>query len=159
MREHQQYALLTVPAIAFLEAFIGVGFFISGFILLSVCTLLYIEQISTLQQILPLAFGGAILSDHCGFYIGRLTGRRFHRTKFVSKRSELFAKAEASIVKYGGWAILFGRFMTPIRSFVPLLTGASGMPRLKFSLYDLLACTLWTLALGALVLGLDKLWL
>jgi len=158
LREHQQYALLAVPAIAFLEAFVGVGFFISGFILLSVCTILYTEQIATLGQILPLAFGGAILSDHCGFYIGRLTGRRFHRTKFAIKRSDLLNKAEASINKYGGWAILFGRFMTPIRSFVPLLTGVSGMPPLKYSLYDLLACTLWTLALGGLVTGLDKLW-
>jgi len=158
LREHQQYALLAVPAIAFLEAFVGVGLFISGFILLLVCTILYTEQIATLQQILPLAFCGAILSDHCGFYIGRLTGRSFHRTQFASRRSDLFEKAQASIVKYGGWAILFGRFMTPIRSFVPLITGGSGMPALKYSLYDLLACTLWTLALGALVTGLDKLW-
>jgi len=156
---HQhQYALFAVPVIAFLEAFIGVGFFISGFILLTVCTILYTEQIATLQQILPLAFGGAILSDHCGFYLGRLTGRRFHQTQYATKRSNLLKKAEASIVKYGGWAILFGRFMTPIRSFVPLLTGASGMPALKYSLYDLLACTLWTLALGALVTGLGKFW-
>jgi membrane protein DedA with SNARE-associated domain len=147
-----------VPAIAFIEAIVGVGFFIPGVILLSVCTILYTEQIATLQQMLPLAFCGALLSDHCGFYIGRLTGRRFHKTKFAHKRAQIIEKAEANIVKYGAFAIFFGRFMTPIRSIVPLLTGASGMPRLRYTAYDVFACAVWTLALGGLVVGLDTFW-
>ena len=46
--------------------------FVSGVILLATCTVMYTEQIATLAQMLPLAFAGAMLSDHCGFYIGRL---------------------------------------------------------------------------------------
>jgi len=39
--------------LAFLEAFVGIGLFISGAILLSVCTLLYVEQIAGLELMLP----------------------------------------------------------------------------------------------------------
>ncbi len=158
MREHQQYALLVVPLFAFLEAFVGIGLFISGAILLSVCTFLYVEQIATLQQMLPLAFLGALLSDHSGFYIGRFMGPKFHHTSFAMKRAKALNKAEQSIAKYGVFAIFIGRFLTPIRSIVPLVTGVSGMARTKYTTFDFLACASWTICLGLLVVGLDKIW-
>ena len=147
-----------VPLLAFLEACVGVGLVVSGIVLLSVCTVLYVEQIATLQQILPLAFCGATLGDHSGYYLGRWFGPRFHHTKFAQKRAEFLKRAEQKITQYGNFAILIGRLMTAIRSLVPLLVGVSGMPRLKYTVYDLLACGIWTAGLGLLVIGLDKFW-
>ena len=143
---------------AFLEAFVGIGLFISGAILLSVCTLLYVEQIAGLELMLPLAFLGAVLSDHSGFYIGRVMGPKFHDTAFAAKRANKLKKAERTIQKYGGFAIFVGRFLTPIRSVVPIITGISGMARARYTVFDFLACTVWTLCLGLLVVGLDQLW-
>ena len=147
-----------MPILAFLEACVGIGLFVSGVILLSVCTLLYVEQIATLNQMLPLAFCGAALGDHSGYYFGRWLGPRFHHTRFAQKRAEILKKTEQRIIKYGSFAILFGRLMTAIRSIVPLLTGVSGMPRLEYTAYDLLACAIWTAGLGLLVVGIDKVW-
>ena len=110
MREHQQYALIIVPIIAFLEAFVGIGLFISGAILLSVCTILYVEQIAGLEQILPLVFFGATLSDHSGYYIGRFVGPKLHDTQFAIKRAAVLEKTENAIVKYGVFSIFLGRF-------------------------------------------------
>lgn len=147
-----------VPLLAFLEAFIGIGLFISGAILLSVCTVLYVEQIATLQQMLPLAFLGALLSDHSGFFIGRFMGPKFHHTAFAIKRAKMLEKAEESLNKYGVFAIFIGRFLTPIRSVVPLVTGLSGMARARYSIFDFIACALWSACLGLLVIGIDKVW-
>lgn len=147
-----------MPLIAFLEAFVGIGLFISGAILLSVCTILYVEQIATLQQMLPLAFLGALLSDHSGYYIGRFVGPRFHHTSFAVKHARTLKKADQSIVKYGVFAIFIGRFLTPIRSVVPVVTGISGMARVRYTVFDFMACALWTVCLGLLIVGLDKLW-
>jgi membrane-associated protein len=158
LQEHRQYALLLVPILAFLEAFIGVGIFVSGAILLSVCVILYIEQIATLSQMLPLAFCGAVLSDHSGYYIGRWLGPQFHNTRFAQKRAGTLKEAEERIRKYGKFAIVFGRLITSVRSVVPALIGISGMPRLRYTLYDLLACTIWTIGLGLLIVGIDKVW-
>ncbi|MFT7685937.1 MAG: membrane-associated protein [Candidatus Azotimanducaceae bacterium] len=157
LRSHQEYALIIVPAIAFVEACLGIGLFVSGIILLTVCTILYTENIATLAQMLPLAFLGATTADHSGYYLGRWIGPRFHHTKFAIKQKKTLDKAESLIVKFGEFAIIFGRLMTAIRSLVPLLTGVSGLSRLKYSLYDLLACAIWTAGLGLLIVGFDKL--
>ena len=147
-----------MPLIAFLEAFVGIGLFISGVILLSVCTFLYLEQIATLQYILPLAFLGALLSDHSGYYIGRFIGPKFHQTSFAKKRAGMVKKANQAIDKYGVFTIFIGRFLTPIRSVVPLVTGLSGMARAKYTAFDIIACALWSACLGVLIIGVDKLW-
>ena len=147
-----------MPLLAFLEACVGIGLFVSGVLLLSVCTFLYVEQIATLQQMLPLAFCGAALGDHTGYYLGRWFGPRFHHTQFAQNRAQFLQRAETMIISYGNYAILFGRLMTAVRSVVPLLVGVSGMSRLKYTVYDLIACGIWTAALGLLVIGLEKFW-
>ena len=129
-----------MPAIAFLEACLGIGLFISGAILLSVCTVLYTQGIATLPQMLPLAFLGATIADHSGYYIGRWIGPGFHHTEFVIKRKAIFDKTEAMLVKHGEMAIIIGRLMTAIRSMVPVLTGISGLSPARYTLYDLIAC-------------------
>ena len=146
-----------MPAIAFLEACPGVGIFISGAILLSVCTVLYTQDIATLQQMLPLAFLGAAIADHSGYYTGRWIGPGFHHTEFVTRRKAFFEKTEAMLVRHGEMAIITGRLMTAIRSVVPLLTGISGLSPARYTLYDLIACAIWTAGLGLLVIGLDGL--
>ncbi len=147
-----------MPVLAFFEAFVGIGLFISGAILLSVCTLLYVEGIASLQQMLPLAFLGALLSDHSGYYIGRFMGPKFHHTAFAIKRAKMLEKAERTISKYGVFAIFIGRFLTPIRSIVPLVTGVSGMARARYTTFDVIACAVWTICLGLLIVGFDKIW-
>lgn len=107
---------------------------------------------------LPLAFLGAVFSDHSGFYMGRFMGPKFHQTSFALKRAKALGKAEKTISKYGVFAIFIGRFVTPIRSVVPLVTGLSGMARARYTVFDCLACASWTLCLGLLVVGIDKLW-
>jgi len=146
-----------VPTIAFLEACPVIGIFISGAILLSVCTVLYTQGIATLPQILPLAFLGATIADHSGYYLGRWIGPGFHHTGFAIKRKAIFDKTEAMLVKHGEIAIIIGRLMTAIRSVVPLLTGISGLSPARYTLYDLIACSIWTTGLGLLVIGLDGL--
>jgi len=146
-----------VPAIAFLEAFPGIGIFVSGAILLSVCTVLYTQGVATLEQMLPLAFLGATVADHSGYYLGRWIGPGFHHTGFAIKRKALFDRTEAMFLKHGETAIIIGRLMTAIRSVIPLLTGISGLSPARYTIYDLIACTIWTTGLGLLVIGLDGL--
>jgi len=118
---------------------------------------MYTEQIATLPQMLPLAFLGATLADHCGYYLGLMLGPRFHQTAFAQKRRKFLEKTENLIRRFGSFAIIFGRLMTAIRSLVPLLIGVSGMPRWKYTLIDLTACAIWTTGLGLLIVGIDGL--
>ena len=157
LNAHKEIAIYAVPLFAFLEACVGIGLFISGVILLSVCTLLYTQEIATLTQILPLAFIGALTGDHSGFLLGKLIGPKFHHTKFALKHTEKINKADKLILDYGVYAILVGRLIPAIRSIIPIITGIGGMARMRYFLFDVLACLIWTSLLGVLVVGLDQL--
>ncbi|MBT8151116.1 MAG: DedA family protein [Gammaproteobacteria bacterium] len=146
-----------VPAVAFLEASVGVGLFTSGAILLTICTALYAQNIATLQQMLPLAFLGATTADHMGYFLGRWIGPGFHHTRFAEKYAANISKTEKLLLKHGELSIVLGRLIPAVRSVVPLLTGISGLPVNRYMRYDMLACVIWAAGLGLLVAGLGGL--
>jgi|TARA_B110000971_G_scaffold94668_1_gene97381 membrane protein DedA with SNARE-associated domain len=154
---NKQSAWMSIPVLAFLEACPGLGLLASGILLLSVATFLYSEQLLILQQLLPMAFAGACIADHLGFYVGRGFGAKFHATAWAKKRAAQLNRTEGYILNHGASAILIGRFVPAIRSLVPIMVGGSGISKLKFSLIDVLACALWSSALGLLVVGLETL--
>ena len=97
LASNKQNAWLMVPTLAFLEACPGIGLFVSGVVLLTVSTLLYSEQLMSISQIMALAFIGACLSDHLGFYIGRWFGPKLRSSSFAKRRSAEIAKSEEFI--------------------------------------------------------------
>jgi len=146
-----------IPVVAFAEACVGIGLLVSGFILVTIATLLYTSEIATIAQMLPLAFAGAMLGDHAGFYTGRWVGPGFHHTKFAGKYQKALGRAEDIIRRHGSAAIFIGRFIPAIRSLIPALLGISAFNRLRYTVLDGLACLLWTAALGGIVLGTGNL--
>ena len=150
---YHEYAFFIIPAIAFLEASVGIGLFVSGAILLSICTVLYTQGFATLWQMLPLAFLGATTADHMGYFLGRRFGPDFHHTRFAKKYKSNLGKAEAMLLKHGELSIIIGRLVPAVRSIVPLLTGVSGLPVAEYIRYDLIACAIWISGLGLLVAG------
>ena len=101
-----EYAVFIVPVIAFLEASVGIGLFVSGAILLSVCTLLYSQNIVSLYQMLPLAFLGAALADHMGFFLGRWLGPSFHQTRhqwLAGRALRALRPARLLYLDHGAW--------------------------------------------------------
>lgn len=149
--------MLLIPLIAFSEACIGIGLVVSGIVLVAVSSILFTNDLASLQQIMVLAFMGAMLGDHVGFYVGHWLGPGFHDWK-VAKRYQLsLQKGETMIRKHGSAAIFIGRFIPAIRSLIPALLGISRFDRLRYSMLDAAACLLWALALGAILLGVGNL--
>jgi len=157
LNANKQHAWMMIPLLAFLEACPGIGLLVSGVVLLTVSTILYTEQLATLAQIMSLAFAGACLSDHLGFYLGRWLGDKLHHTGFAKKRASQLQKSERFILKHGASAIVLGRLVPAVRSLVPMMVGVSATSRIKFTLIDVLACAIWATGLGLLVVGLDTL--
>ena len=156
LNAHRGFAIYAVPVAAFAEACLGVGIFFSSVILVAICTYLHTEQVATLSQILPLAFAGALLGDHSGFYVGRWIGPRLHTSEFGLRHAARIAKADAMVLKWGWGAVMVGRFVPAIRSIIPAMTGISGFGRLRYTLFDTLACLLWVTGLALILLGIDE---
>ena len=67
-------AIIAVPIFAFAEAFVGLGLFVSGALLVIASSIVYENELLGVTGISSLAFLGALLGDQAGFYIGKWAG-------------------------------------------------------------------------------------
>lgn len=83
-----------------------------------------------------------------GNAVNYLIGFKLGPAIFKSEKSRLFRRdyldrTHAFYEKYGGLAIIVGRFMPIIRTFVPFVAGIGRMNMLKFYVYNLVGCFAW----------------
>jgi len=82
-----------------------------------------------------------------GWYaIGAALGRE--RTMWLVKKTPLlevedFYKAERFFARFGGLAVLLGRCVPLVRSFISLPAGIERMPLIKFSFYTVVGSAVW----------------
>ena len=157
LEQYGQATLLLVPLLAFAEACIGVGIFVSGALLLALSVFLYSNDVGSTVSIASLAFIGAAAGDHFGYYCGYLLGPRLTQSSLGQRYRSQILRAEGFVRKYGGAAIVIGRFIPALRSILPAVVGVSGYSRLRYSIIDCLACLTWVIALAGLVMGIDGL--
>lgn len=94
------------------------------------------------QSILVIGFfAAAFLGDIVNYFIGtRLIQWPWLRRKIGGPYME---RAETFFSKYGLLAVIFGRFVPLIRTFVPLISGTAHFPFHRFILGNLIGTFLW----------------
>lgn len=108
----------------------------------------------------PVAFvlliAAAFTGNTVNYTIGRAIGPRVFRAADASGwRHRLLNRAHlerghAFFEAYGGKAIILGRFVPIVRTFVPFVAGASAMPSPVFLIYNFTGAAAWVcLCLGA----------
>ena len=98
----------------------------------------------------------AVLGDAVNYAVGRFVGPRvFTATAGEglldrALNREHLARAHAFFVKYGGKAVVLGRFVPIVRTFVPFVAGAGAMDYPRFALFNVLGAVAWVgICLGA----------
>jgi membrane-associated protein len=141
------FGLIGILAIVFAESGLLIGFFLPGDSLLFTTGLLvadgkYLHQPLWLMCLLISV--AAIAGDQFGY----LFGRRFGPSLFRRPDSRLFkqenlTRAQAFFAKYGARSIVLARFVPIVRTFTPIVAGASHMHYRRFLLYNVIGGTLW----------------
>jgi membrane-associated protein len=103
-----------------------------------------------------LLFSAAVLGDAVNYSVGRRIGPKiFHATDHAGwfhrlLNREHLAKAHAFFERYGGRAVVLGRFVPIVRTFVPFVAGAAQMSRSSFVFYNFAGAAAWVvLCFGA----------
>jgi len=139
--------------IIFAEVGLAVGFFLPGDSLLVVTGLMAKTLPDKLNILLVLiAFlSGSIIGDSSGYWTGHFMGKSLFKREdsFIFKPSRV-EKANEFFEKYGAKTIIMARFVPIVRTFAPLVIGASGMPYRKYLTYSILGGILW---IGSMVLA------
>jgi membrane-associated protein len=101
-------------------------------------------------QVVPL--GGAIvlaafLGNALNFAIGAWLGSKIYDGSIGWIDRTALDRTHAFFERHGGKTLIAARFMPVVRSFAPLVAGASIMGRQRFHAYSLAGAVLWSVAL------------
>lgn len=149
------YLLLIV---VYAETGLFFGFFLPGDYLLFLAGLLSaagIIHVPIYTLVLSLIAAG-ILGNYTGYWFGYRTG-----PVLFSKNDSFFFKkryitvAEEFYAKYGGMALILGRFFPIVRTFAPIFAGIVKVDLKKFTVYNIVGSVAWvtTLTLAGYFLG------
>jgi membrane protein DedA with SNARE-associated domain len=103
--------------------------------------------------VIAVAAAGAIIGDNLGFWlIGRRGGRALiARSPWVERRTQrVLPRAEALIVRYGGRAVFFGRFVSVLRETIAWVAGLAGMSWPRFLFWNAAGGIAWATGVGLL---------
>lgn len=150
-------ALGTAPALSliFLIIFIETGVvffpFLPGDSLLFAAGFFAAPDAQTGQSPLPLpllllvVWTAPIIGDQCNYFIGHFFGRRIVESgKVKALTPQRVAKTEGMIDKWGPLAVFLGRFFPFIRTFMPFISGVTGMRWLRFTPFSILGGLVWS---------------
>ncbi len=99
---------------------------------------------------------GSYLSWGVGRYAGQPAVRRWGRR--IGVREHDIDRATRWFERHGPAAVLFGRLVPVVRTFISLPAGFAGMPAARFGLYTTLGCIPWTAALAIAGYALGANW-
>lgn len=140
-------------AVVFAESGLFIGFFLPGDSLLFTAGLL--AATTSLLTPLPLIILGCAVAAIAGDQVGYSFGQRFGPRLFSQpdsrflKRQHL-ARAESFFDRHGSKTILLARFVPVVRTFAPIVAGASKMHRRTFTIYNVVGGTAWVVLLTTL---------
>ena len=144
------WVLLGIGLVVFVES--GVLFpFLPGDSLLVTAAILSSALGITPWQIILVGVVAAFLGDQVGFWLGRRVGRRLFRDDARVLRTSRLQEAEAFFARYGALALVLGRFVPIVRTYVPLAAGTADLRWRRFTLWNLVGGIAWVV--GMTVVG------
>ncbi len=148
------WAVVGLAAIVFAECGLLLGFFLPGDSLLFTAGLFVANGAigAPLWVVCVVLVAAAFIGNVCGYYIGRAAGPAI----FDKPRSRLFnpahvIKTQEFFDKYGNRAIVLGRFVPIVRTFITVMAGVGRMEPRRYLTYSLIGGVLW--AAGVTLLG------
>jgi membrane-associated protein len=148
------YAMLF--AIIFIETGLVIWPFLPGDSLLFTAGALAATGVLDIYLVSILLVAAAIAGDAVNYSIGRYVGPKVFSAHdyqgFLHKllNREHLDKAHAFFEKHGGMAVVSGRFVPIVRTFVPFVAGAASMTASTFVTYNVIGGIIWvTVCTGA----------
>lgn len=142
--------LALVVTIVFLETGVFFCFFLPGdYLLFSAGVFVGTGTVDVgVGTLLGSIFAAAVAGNYSGYFFGKYLGHRlmeardsfFFKKKYLEQTREVFDK-------YGGRALIVGRFLPIVRTFAPVMAGIANMNMKAYSFYNLAGAAAWVLLL------------
>lgn len=140
---HPEAILALVFGMAMLEAVAVIGAIVPGVALLFVLSVLAAHADIDFAVLLATGIAGAMAGDGVSYAIGRTFQHRIENVWPFRKYPQWLNRSEAYVEQHGGKSIIFGRFIGPLRAFVPMAAGIFRMKPLYFLWMNFLSAVAW----------------
>jgi len=141
------FGLLGIALILFAECGLLVGFFLPGDTLLFAAGVLVKKGTfdQPLWLVIAIEMGAAIAGNMVGYEIGRRGGPAvFNKPDSRLFKPEYVERTQAFFDRYGPLAIVLGRFVPVVRTFITVMAGAGRMNFRTYAIYTVIGGVLWT---------------
>jgi len=147
------WTYVLVGAVVLLETSVGLGMLSPGEAVIAVAGAAAAAGVLDPVLLVVVAWSCGVAGDTISWALGRRYGaaalpRLGSRIGLTTHRVDRVAER---VARGGGWILVAGRFVGPVRVLAPFLTGASGMAYRKFLPFDVAGIALWAgtyLAIG-----------
>ncbi|MCW2766672.1 MAG: putative DedA/PAP2 family phospholipid acid phosphatase [Nocardioides sp.] len=136
---------LIAGGLAFAEAAVMVGLVLPGETALVVAGFAAQQGWIALWPMVAIAVGAAALGDSVGYEIGRRVGPRLRSSRLGRLvGDDRWRRTDAFLHRYGGRAVLLGRFTAGMRALTPGMAGMARMPYLStFLPWNIAGAAIW----------------
>lgn len=146
-------AIIAVVAIVFAESGLFFGFFLPGDSLLFTAGLLSSPAVGLISfPLLALcSFIAAVLGDNVGYWFGHKVGPKiFSRDDSLLFKKKHLDEAHKFYEKHGTKTVVLARFVPFVRTFAPIVAGATQMHYSTFMRFNILGGLLWAVGITSL---------
>jgi membrane-associated protein len=148
------WALVGLALIVFAECGLLLGFFLPGDSLLFTAGLFVAQGAidAPLWLVCAILVAAAVVGNATGYWVGYKAGPAiFDKPESRLFKPEHVAKTRGFFDKYGNRAIVLGRFVPIVRTFITVMAGVGRMEPRRYLTYSLIGGIAW--AAGVTVLG------
>lgn len=137
------WAGFTVFALSLSESLAVVGLFIPGLIVMGVVGGLVSAGVLEMIPTLLWAIAGAIAGDSISYYLGRHFKHHLPYYWPFRRYPKWLDRGKDFFLRHGGKSIIIGRFVGPVRPFIPVVAGMMAMTPKQFLFANVLSAIIW----------------
>lgn len=151
------WAYVLLFAFSFAESIAVVGILVPGATFVVIFGFLVAQGLYNFENAVVFATIGAILGDVLSFVLGRRGVDPANRFPKLFSQATV-DRAETFMHKYGVAGVFLGRFIGPLRPFIPFVAGALKMPWRRFMIMNVLSAILWAASYLAVGFFFGQFW-
>ena len=137
---------LVLFLIIFAETGLFVGFFLPGDSLLITAGIFAGAGKLDIFWLIVILVAAAVIGDSTGYWFGEKVGKKlFNRPHSHLFKKKHLMRAKDFYDRHGGKTIIIARFIPIIRTFAPIIAGATDMHYRKFLSYNIFGGAFWVL--------------
>ena len=146
LSQHSNWLGIIIGLTAFLESLLLMGLLLPGVVMLFAFTTIAGALKLNLAVLLIWGFVGAVLGDSVSFWIGCKFKQDIYKINVFASHPFWLKKGVDFFNKYGYLSIALGRFIGPIRPFIPTVAGILGMRATQFYIVNIISSIPWAFA-------------